>query len=288
MYKLLALDMDGTLLNPDKIMTAGTIHSIQKLILAGTAVTIASGRFPASVWLHAREAGMNFPLVALNGAVTLDTTTGSLLSGFPLSAADAARLVSIVQACGAYVHFYGFNTLYVPELNEMNKRWPLANVVVHPDKELTEENYRLQTEMIRVEAVNGEMIDFVQNSEVPVYKAAVICTDTLVLDQLLLILQNWGTFELTRTGSHRFDVNASGVNKQSALVQLCSEHGIDSSEVAAAGDYDNDLAMLRWAGLGIAMGNAKTHVQAAAKVVTGSNSEDGLAQAIQRHLLFTL
>ncbi|GGF69505.1 haloacid dehalogenase [Paenibacillus albidus] len=285
MYKLLALDMDGTLLNPDKILTEETKRSIQALMQAGTAVTIASGRFPASVWLHARAAGMNFPLVALNGAVTLDTATGSLLAGLPLAAADALGLARTVQEAGAYVQFYGYNTLFVPELNEFNIRWPLANVVVQPDRELTEENYSEQTGLIQVEPMNGNIEVFVQTTAEPMYKAAVISDDQTVLNRLLYTLQESGRFQLTRTGSRRFDVNAAGVSKHYALEQLCSERGIASSEVAAAGDYDNDIEMLRWAGLGIAMGNAKPHIQTIAQVVTGSNTEDGVAQAIKRYIL---
>ncbi|MFK4300517.1 MULTISPECIES: Cof-type HAD-IIB family hydrolase [unclassified Paenibacillus] len=285
MYKLLALDMDGTLLNPDKMITTETRHSIQALMQAGVKVTIASGRFPASVWLHARAAGMNFPLIALNGAVTLDAETGNIFAGSPLHRADAFQLVQAVHGAGAYVHFYGYNKLFVQELNDMNTRWPLANVVVQPDKALTKENYKDQTALIRVEPIEKSMQYFIESTDEPLYKAAVICDDRDVLKRLYVELHSWGVFQLTRTGSRRFDVNAAGISKRVALEQLCREQDIVPSEVAAAGDYDNDIEMLRWAGLGIAMGNANEQVKAIARVVTGSNSEDGVAEAIHRYLL---
>ncbi|PAD76483.1 Cof-type HAD-IIB family hydrolase [Paenibacillus campinasensis] len=285
MYKLLALDMDGTLLNSDKMITPQTMAAIRQLMRAGVNVTIASGRFPASVWLHAREVGMNFPLVALNGAVTIDADTGHLLDGTPLLPEDALTLLDLAETAGAYIHFYGFNVLYVRELNDMNRRWPLHNVVVRANRELNEVNYRDQTMLIRVEDVGGDYRKFIRSTGDPIYKAAVICHDQTAREQLYQALEQQGRYQLSRTGSLRFDVNAAGVTKRGALERLCAAHDIPAREVAAAGDYDNDLDMLQWAGLGIAMGNAEPHVKERAAVVTGSNREDGVAEAIHRHLL---
>lgn len=285
MYKLLALDMDGTLLDPDKMITPRTMIAIRQLMRAGVNVTIASGRFPASVWLHAREVGMNFPLVALNGAVTVEAATGNLLEGTPLHKENILTLLDIVEGAGAYIHFYGFNVLYVRELNDMNRRWPLRNVVIRANRELNEVNYRDQTMLIRVEDVGGDFRAFVRRTDEPLYKAAVICPDQAAREQLYRELEQQGGFQLSRTGSLRFDVNAAGITKRGALERLCTAHEISREEVAAAGDYDNDLDMLQWAGLGIAMGNAAPHVKELAAVVTGSNQEDGVAEAIHRHLL---
>lgn len=285
MYKLLALDMDGTLLNPDKMITPHTMAAIRRLMQEDVLVTIASGRFPASVWLHAREVGMNFPLVALNGAVTLDATTGELLEGTPLLSEQVLSLLERIEEAGAYVHFYGYNVLYVRELNDMNRRWPLNNVVVRPQRELNEANYRDQTMLIQVEDVGGDFRSFVQNRQPVLYKAAVICPDHASREQLYEELEHQGSYELSRTGTLRFDVNAAGVTKRGALERLCAQHDIRRELVAAAGDYDNDLDMLQWAGLGIAMGNAELHVKERAAVVTGTNREDGVAQAIHGYLL---
>ncbi|MNC28309.1 Sugar phosphatase YidA [compost metagenome] len=167
----------------------------------------------------------------------------------------------------------------------MNQRWPLNNVVVRANRELNEVNYRDQTRLISVKDVGGDFHSFLQNTHEVIYKAAVICQDQLVCEQLFQELQNQECFELSRTGNLRFDVNAQGITKRKALETLCELHTIGKEEVAAAGDYDNDLDMLQWAGLGIAMGNAAQHVQKLAKVVTTSNQDDGVAEAIHSYLL---
>jgi Cof subfamily protein (haloacid dehalogenase superfamily) len=282
--RLLALDMDGTLLDGDKRITDEVRRALAAYLGHGGLLTIASGRFPASVWLHARELEMNVPLIALNGAVMLDQQTGGLLQGTPIEADSLISLIRLVQERGAYVHLYGCNELYVERLNEMNARWPLANVVVIPGRELTESNYREQTSLIRVIPV-GDLASFAGSDPRPVYKATVICDNPGLIDELLDELAVRNAFALTRTGRRRFDVNASGVSKRTALELLCRERGIRPEEVAAIGDYDNDIEMLRWAGLGIAMGNAEERVKRVARAVTGSNRENGVARAVWHHLI---
>ncbi|WP_460326544.1 Cof-type HAD-IIB family hydrolase [Paenibacillus sp. YSY-4.3] len=314
-YRLLALDMDGTLLNSDKIITPDVHEAIRVYMRRGGRVAIASGRFPASVWLHARAAEMNAPLIAFNGAVILDEATGELKAGTPLPPEHVRELIRFADEHGAYIQLYGYNKLYVRELNEMNARWPLANVVVSPGKELNEQNYAEQLGMIEVVAV-GDLQRFVSGSFLPtppIYKATIIGPVPELVQEWMRLLgggpqvsskpqespqleqaqratplatpQAKPAFTLTRTGRHRFDVNAYGVSKRSALELLCRELYIERSEVAAVGDYDNDVDMLAWAGLGVAMGNAEPHIKQLAKAVTSSNEEDGVARVIHKFLL---
>ena len=282
MYKLLAVDMDGTLLNRQKAVTLPVKEAIAKLVKMGVYVTIASGRFPASVWLHGRYLGLNFPLIALNGAVIVDPVTGAEQETRKLDRGSCVRLADYIEEKNAYVHFYGYNVLYVEEINDINRKWPLANVVVDPDKELTEENYRGQVNLIRLDPV-GRLSRFVRGSEEPVYKATVIHEDPRMVDELYAEVSKWNEFSVSRTGKRRFDVNAAGVTKLSALRFLCEKFRIPRGQVVTIGDYDNDLDMLEWAGLGIAMGNSNERAKRAAKAVTLSNDEHGVAVAIKEH-----
>ncbi|MCP1136276.1 Cof-type HAD-IIB family hydrolase [Paenibacillus polysaccharolyticus] len=277
--------MDGTMLNPNKVITSETRSSIQQLMASDVAVTIASGRFPASVWLHAKEIPLKFPLVALNGAVTVDAKTGQIIEGFPLETTSLLHMLDVIEEEGAYVHFYGYNALYVRQINDTNRNWPMNNVVVRPELPWTEDHYKDQTELIRLVEVGSEFRKFVNGMHGMIYKAAVICTNFAARELIYKRLEASGMFKCTKTGSLRFDVNAVGISKRDALERLCHEQGINRQEVAVAGDYDNDLDMLQWAGLGIAMGNAEPHVKAIANVITGTNEQDGVAMAIRNYLL---
>ncbi|MNE33796.1 putative phosphatase YwpJ [compost metagenome] len=209
------------------------------------------------------------------------------MQGVALSQKSLLKLTHFTEQLGAYIQLYGYNKLYVPELNERNSAWPMANVVVSPNKELTEENYADQTRHIEVIPVGdlSTFISSIQCIELPVYKATVISDNPELIDELLFMLEGIHEYTLTKTGRHRFDVNALGVSKRSALQQLCRQLQITHNEVAAVGDYDNDAEMLSWAGLGVAMGNAEPHVKEIADVITASNENDGVAQAIMNHLL---
>ncbi|TBL81671.1 Cof-type HAD-IIB family hydrolase [Paenibacillus thalictri] len=282
MYKLLALDMDGTLLDNNKTITGPVLEAIRQLVFNDVHVTIATGRFPASVWLHAKYLGLNFPLVALNGAVILDPITGSELHGTPIEAQIARKIAEYIETTDSYVHFYGYNILFVKELNDMNKRWPYANVVIDPNKELTEDNYRGQVHHIQVNPV-GQLSSFLAGTDNRVYKSTVINENPEVVDALYAEFSTWKELEITRTGKRRFDINASGVNKKTALQKVCADAGIAVQDVVTMGDYDNDLEMLKWAGLGIAMGNGNERAKAAARAVTASNNEHGVAEAIRKY-----
>ncbi|UQZ83266.1 Sugar phosphatase YidA [Paenibacillus konkukensis] len=282
MYRLLILDMDGTLLNRSKIVTPAVRLSLETLIGKGVKVTIASGRFPASVWLHGQHIGMNCPLIALNGAVILDAATGRCLHGYPLRPDAALHAAKLAAEAGVYIHFYGYNRLYVEALNAMNAVWPLANVVRREDAALTWDNYRSQAELIEVQPV-GSLAKFAETAEAPLYKATVISDRADALNSLYDELRSGGEFVLTRTGTRRFDINASGVSKRSAAELICRMQGIIAEETAAIGDYDNDVEMLSWAGLGIAMANGSEAAKQAAAALTAGNEEDGVALAVEKY-----
>ncbi|MNZ82484.1 putative phosphatase YwpJ [compost metagenome] len=281
--RLLALDLDGTLLDEHKRITPEAYAALRHYRDQGGRVTIATGRFPASAWLHGKAAGMNAPLIALNGAVILDEQSGELLLGTPLPVSHLLELIRFVEEHQVYIHLYGYNQLLVKELNEMNVRWPLANVVVSADKELTEANYQDQIDYIQVKPV-GDFESFLNKGRAPVYKATVISENPELIEELSREISGWGSFTITRTGRRRFDLNALGVSKRSALEQLCKDILLVRDEVAAIGDYDNDIDMLQWAGLGIAMGNAKEHVKSIAQAVTSTNRDNGVAQAVLKYL----
>ncbi|MCL6594325.1 MAG: HAD hydrolase family protein, partial [Alicyclobacillus sp.] len=97
-------------------------------------------------------------------------------------------------------------------------------------------------------------------------------------------LQALGPYELTQSNSANLEINPPGVSKASGLAVACRALGLAASQVVAIGDGRNDVPMLRWAGCGIAMGNASKPVQAAATWVTATCAEDGVACAIERLL----
>jgi Cof subfamily protein (haloacid dehalogenase superfamily) len=282
MYKLLALDMDGTLLNEKKIITEEVATEITKLNENQVDVTLATGRFPASVWLHAKKLGLKCPLVALNGSVILDADTGEALKTTAIEKNVLYKLSTFLETEKVYFHFYGYNILVVEEINEMNQKWALGNVVMDSNSELLSKNYEDQLKHFTLKNV-GKLSEFVTNDNLPIFKVTVINDDVEMIDRLYKVVKEWPELNITRTGRRRFDINASGVSKKSALIDVCQNRKIKSEEVVAVGDYDNDIEMLQWAGLGVAMGNGNNAVKNIANTTTLSNEENGVAEVIKRY-----
>lgn len=283
LYKILALDMDGTLLDNNKVITPIVKKNIQELINKGKEVTLTTGRFPASVWLHGQALGLKTELIALNGSVILDQTNGEPIKTVPLSGEVAQKIAGFANKHNVYVHFHGYNVLFVENLNEMNKGWAMNNIVVDEAKERIFENYKDQLQYFEIKEVKDFQEFFKEQSETVVYKATILNENPETIEFLYQQMSNWEELSVTRTGLKRFDINATGVSKQMALKYLCDKKKIDSSEVVAIGDYDNDYKMIEWAGLGVAMGNGNTLIKSVAKVVTKSNEENGVAEIIESY-----
>jgi HAD superfamily hydrolase (TIGR01484 family) len=103
-------------------------------------------------------------------------------------------------------------------------------------------------------------------------------------DQIWAELTSLGQFELSMAGPAKLDVNPLNVNKAKGIAEICDQYGLASHQVAAIGDGLNDIALLQWAGLGIAMNNAADEVKAVADWITANFHENGVAQAIQKIL----
>lgn len=237
-WKLIALDMDGTLLTQGDTISERNQAAIARARAAGTEVTIATGRhIEGVVWQHAKALGLTMPLVTVNGGEVW-TMDGQLLYRRPLRAADVMELHRLAITLNA--HFWG----------------------------------RTTQEFVR----NDRLPDDAENAEW--LKFGFYSPDQQVMDELWRTLGNDERFELTNSGSLNIEVNAAGVTKAAGLQLVCDRAGFDASEVVAMGDSRNDISMLRWAGLGIAMGNAQEMVKAAADTMTADCSDDGVAQAI--------
>lgn len=285
MYKLLALDMDGTLLTDRKTMTKHVRMELKKLINRDIGVTIATGRFPASAWLHGQSLGLKVPLVSLNGAVILDPVTGEEIESMPVETEVAKKITSFCEEHDVYVHYHGYNVLYVEKINQLNNAWAIANVVVDETKELIEENYLDQLAHFHIEEVET-FEKFYNNHDHPtVYKATVINNDPKLIEELYQIVSKWSEISVTRTGSKRFDINAANVSKKTALKKICRIQGISKDDVVAVGDYDNDAEMLKWAGLGIAMGNGNDYIKSIADAETLSNEKDGVVKIVEKYFI---
>jgi len=259
--RLVASDLDGTLLRPDETVSDRTRAALAAARAAGVTVVLVSGRPPRSLGPIAERIGVGGTAICANGAVVWDLDSGTLVDHTPLAADLAARLVHALRQAipGA---------LFAVELERGFGReagWSDGRALIPSPEALEADALELITGPVTKLLVRHPTMAF---AEVAERARAAVGDDAVV----------------TWAGLRLVEISAAGVTKASALERLCRHLGIAASEVVAVGDMPNDLAMLDWAGTGVAVANAAREVLDAADEVTAANTEDGVALVLERIL----
>lgn len=256
--RLVASDLDGTLVGGDGHVSARNREAIARVEAAGALFVMVTGRPPRWMAAVSEETAHRGLAVCANGALLYDLHTERVVEGFLLDETTAARVVLALREQLPGITFAvergegGFGR---------------------------EQAYRARWENEGVEV--GEIDVLVQGGVVKLLGRVEGTGSDDLLDAARDVLGDAAT--LTHSSDNGLlEISASGVSKASGLAALAAERGIGPGEAVAFGDMPNDLPMLEWAGLGVAMANAHPLVLAAADEVTGSNDEDGVAQVLER------
>ncbi len=266
--------MDGTLLSSDLTVSAANLQAIRDARQAGIETAIATGRLDLLVRDYVRQLDLRLPVVSCNGALVRDLASGETIHMRALSAAAAARIIRLCleyRVDGlAYTRdavWYARDSARVDFFHDYN-RLAAAGGSLPVTLRLYSES---DPEAIAAEGV------------FKIFLARRVDGD--IERVLTQARREFADIAAIRSVGDSLDIMSTGVSKGDALRILAAHAGVCPQQVAAFGDNDNDISMLRAAGISFAMGNAKPAVQAAADHVTGDNDTDGFAQAVYRHLL---
>jgi Cof subfamily protein (haloacid dehalogenase superfamily) len=267
-FPVIALDLDGTLLNDELRITARTRDSVRRARQRGATVLLASARPPRSMRRYYRELELDTPLIAYNGALIWDPAAERALFHEPLVPDAARALVAFLRRRS-------------PDLNlslECGDRWYIDD--------LTEE-VRRAIEHYEISPPSGiGCLERVLADEAEAISKVLFRGNQQTVEELLTSLPPdlAERLHITTSGEWFCEVMAAGATKAAAVEWVVSHLGLSPGRVLAIGDSPNDIPMLRSAALGVAMGNAPCMVKEAADAVTASNNEDGAAKAIERYL----
>jgi hypothetical protein len=256
--KLVASDLDGTMLRPDETVSERTMAAILATRRAGITLVLVTGRPPRNLGPIAERLGVGGIAICANGAVVWDLDTGTILDLTPLAADLATRLVHKLRAAipGA---------LFAVELEGGFGReagWADGLLPAAPDA----------LEADALELITGPVTKLLLRHPTLPFAEVAGRARAAVGEQAVV----------TWAGTRVVEISAPGVTKAFALERLCRRLGIRPQEVVAVGDMPNDLAMLAWAGRSVAVANAADEVLAAADEVTASNVDDGVALVLER------
>lgn len=269
--KLIAMDMDGTLLaDGGKGIPQENVDALRAAHAAGIELALCSGRIPDDMGFYAMDVGVPMHILALNGCCTLDRPLGTITRSDYIDHETAMTIFRLMQEYPVAYGIFGDHDLIVSP-KEMSKEALLvifgSNILREGTRTVIRSGGEGAAELIR-RGVNKFMI-FTEN-------------DPLPLQELQARMQKeLPAVEVSSSWINNLEVNARGANKGVALTALAQRLGIPMQQIMAIGDNDNDIPMLKAAGVGVAMGNATPNAIAAAQYITLPNQDCGVAAAIR-------
>jgi Cof subfamily protein (haloacid dehalogenase superfamily) len=260
-HDLVAIDVDGTLLDPHGRLCPGAKDAIEKAQAQGLRVTLASGRARITLvdWLE--MLAIDQPFVAFSGAYIEDAVSGRVIDHVRLRSADAVTIVRLARE-------FGVSPLY----NDLH--------CLYAELQPGHEQVLVEDERASLKPVQ----DLLRDAPGPPTTMAVLGEEQTVQQFAGALLRATDHVHVVRPFAGAVDISRRGVSKGTALTALASHLGIPLHRVAAIGDADNDRSMFEVAGLAIAMGNAPRQVRVAVDVVAPTNVDGGVAWALERLL----
>jgi len=274
-YRLLALDVDGTLLDPAGELRSAVQEAVMAVQQRGLRVVLCTGRRFRTARPLAQALQLDGPLVVHNGALVKDLASGQTLQQSYIAAEMYHPALALLRRLSTPM-------MYVDAFHEN------VDILTEP----MERAHPFQREYLQDQLAHCRIVDDIASPLAHGVLMLSIMADGTNLQALRPVVEQTmgtrGRVHLLVNKNYQgyiLEILHAKVSKWQALQQLAAQQGITPEEIIAVGDDHNDLDMIRYAGLGIAMGNAVDTVKAAADAITSSNAEDGLAQALERFIL---
>ncbi|SFD02664.1 sugar-phosphatase [Clostridium uliginosum] len=267
MYKLIALDMDGTLLTSDKKISEKNKKAIKAAEEKGVKVVLTSGRPSDGLTRYLKELDLlkeEDYVLSFNGGVAQNAKSGKVISKIAIKGSDLKYLSKIANECGINIHaFSSTKGLITPKTNKYT-------------------DYEAEMNEINVNIADFNSID----DDEDIIKVMMIDPEPILEEAIKKLPKEvYEKYTVLRSAPYFLEFMNKEVDKGLGLKKLAETLGIKQEEVIAMGDAGNDLSMVEYAGLGVAMGNAFPEVKEIANFITKSNDEDGVAYAIEKFVL---
>lgn len=264
MYKLIALDLDGTLTNSQKEIEEETKQELIKLAKKGVKIVLASGRPTAGIMKEARALEFDENggyILSFNGARVIDYKTYDIVYEQTISAEVAHEMYKRGKQFGLSPLTYTKNHIITEDIGD---HW-----------------VQLESFTTKMPIIHTQ--NFVEDVTFPVNKVLITGEPSYIAEILDEFKAPYGdTMSIYRSDPYFIECMASGIAKDKSLAKLCEILGIKQEETIAFGDGYNDLSMIEWCGMGVAMSNAVDGVKERANFITKSNNENGVAYALKK------
>lgn len=270
--KLIGLDLDGTLLTTTKELTENTKKVLTQALDAGIEVLVATGRPFSGIPKELQKLpGIHYALTS-NGARVLDIRTEKVIIEQLLPLESAIKALRIFEKYDTLCEIYFHGQGYAEEKK-------LSQISCYHHNPHMWDYFRTTRKFV------PDLWELIRQEGQAMDKVQALFADMDERESAWNELTQIKELEPVGSLSYNIEVNAAGVNKGTALITLGKMLGIPRESIMACGDGDNDLCLIKEAGLGVAMANAEPAVKAAADYITTSNDEEGVAKAIEKFAL---
>ncbi len=268
MYKLIALDLDGTLFNSKKEISERTKTAIHKAKQKGIKVVLATGRPLAGIKNILEELNLlqdNEYVLCFNGGLVVNAKTNEPIFECTLTGKDYKILANLAKELKVHHHAFSIrdglitneNSQYTDYEAQINK---LKINIINPQTDILDDDIIIKVMFIDPPEILAQAVEKMPS----------------------LVQENYNAFN---SAPFFFEITNKQVDKGSGLEHLAKYLGISQSEVIACGDEANDYSMINYAGLGVAMGNGIEKVKAISDYITDTNDNDGIAKVIEKFIL---
>jgi Cof subfamily protein (haloacid dehalogenase superfamily) len=273
-YKLVCIDVDGTLLNNKHKITERTKEILLKAHKLGIHIVISTGRIYTDAEYYSDLIGLKSPVIASNGAFIKEKDNNKVIYKEVLGEKLSLELLEKFHKhrikpyfCTPYKFYYG---------NIMFKIFNVATKI-----------FGGRSNKIDIEYVYSweQWQKVLYKEKDNIVKCEIIYRNAAFIHELRNELQNIEQLEIVDSSKYNIEITRKGISKGKAVAMLASFYNLTREEIITIGDSENDLSMIEYAGMGIAMGNALDIVKQKADYVTNSNDNDGVANAINRFVL---
>lgn len=290
MYKLIAIDLDGTLLNSKGEVSERNRLAINQAIVQGVEVVLCSGRVRGSIENIAADVGANNYIISGNGAEIYDVNNKTVIYRKFISKERTLEIAKFCEENSIFYSVHAENTIIASSLKH--------NILVH-----NSENNKKPIEKRTNINITENIYEYLKNSEYDSFSKITICDATEAIFrgivEKLRKIKDIEVLDVAHMSNKTIEIQgethnlqyyytettAKNVNKWNAIEKLIEKLNIKKEEVVTIGDNVNDKEMLENAGLGIAMGNSAPYIKEIADVVVSDNNNDGVAEAIIHHCL---
>lgn len=266
-YEIIVLDIDGTLVNSQKMITSRTLKTLINLQKLGKKVALASGRPVQGILEHARTLRLSDfggYILAYNGGAVINASTNKVMYSKYFPNEIIPDICKELKNTNVTINTYEKDKII--EGNAINKYSDIESKIVGMEAKF----------------VNN----FAEYVTFDINKLLLAGNPTEILRLEKLFSEKYkGVIGVFRSEEFFLELVPLGIDKAKSIDVLLKKLGLTSKQCIACGDAYNDITMIQYAGLGVAMGNAVDEVKAAADVITATNDQDGVAKIVEKYMI---